>query len=125
MSIPVARWPYALLAVLAGATTLDETPEAAELLLCAAVAVWLAGWTALKTTKAQLHAVFSVGLIVLAGALVALNPLFGFLTPVPYFYVFRTMPWPWQPVGVAATAFVAGTAQAYGIDKTTVTGVLI
>ncbi|MET9231205.1 sensor histidine kinase [Lentzea sp. NPDC003310] len=122
MSIPVARWPYALLAVLAAATTLDQRPEPAEFVLCAAVAVCLAAGMAWRTGHPW---VFAVGLTVLTGALIALNPLFGFLTPVPYFYAFRTVAFPWQPVVVAFVAATAGTAQAYGVDKSTLGGVAI
>ncbi|RDI17949.1 sensor histidine kinase [Lentzea flaviverrucosa] len=121
MSIPVARWPYVLLALLALATTLDQRPALAELVLCVVVAAWLAAGTALRVRPW----VVAVGLTVLTGALVVLNPLFGFLTPVPYFYTFRTIAFPWQPVGVAAVAVVAGTAQAYGVDKSTAGGVAI
>lgn len=121
MSIPVARWPYVLLALLALATTLDQRPALAELVLCAVVAAWLAAGTTLRIRPW----VVAVGLTALTGALVVLNPLFGFLTPVPYFYTFRTIAFPWQPVGVAAVAVVAGTAQAYGVDKSTAGGVAI
>ncbi|MFD4644424.1 sensor histidine kinase [Lentzea sp. NPDC058436] len=122
MSIPGARWPYVLLALLAAATFLDRRPEPAELVLCVCTAAWLAVGT---TTKAVRPWVSAVGLTVLTGALVVLNPLFGFLTPVPYYYTFLAIPFPWQPVGVAAVAAVAGTAQSYAIDKSTVGGVAI
>ncbi|GHH31744.1 sensor histidine kinase [Lentzea cavernae] len=122
MSIPGARWPYVLLALLAAATFLDRRPEPVELALCACTAVWLVVGTKLDTARPW---VFAVGLTVLTGALVVLNPLFGFLTPVPYYYTFRTVAFPWQPVGVAVVAAVAGTAQAYGVDKSTVGGVAI
>ncbi|SER01645.1 sensor histidine kinase [Lentzea albida] len=120
MSIPGARWPYVLLVLLAAATLLDQRPEPAELVLCACTAAWLAVGS---TTKVAPPWVFAVGLTVLTGALVVLNPLFGFLTPVPYYYTFRTVAFPWQPVGVAAVAAVAGTAQSYAIDKSTAAGV--
>jgi signal transduction histidine kinase len=122
MSIPVARWPYVLLVVLAAATALDERPEPAELVLCAVMAAWLAAGMAFGTVRPW---VIGIGLTALTAALVALNPLFGFLTPVPYVYAFRTLAFPWQPVGVAAVAAVAGTAQAYGVDRSTVGGVVI
>lgn len=122
MSIPVARWPYVLLALLAAATTLDQRPVLAELVLCAVVAGWLAAGMALRTARPW---VFAAGLTVLTGALVVLNPLFGFLTPVPYFYTFRTVAFPWQVPGVALVGAIAGTAQAYGIDKSTAGGVAI
>ncbi|MCR3754137.1 sensor histidine kinase [Lentzea californiensis] len=121
MSIPVARWPHVLLALLALATTLDQRPVLAELVLCVVVAAWLAAGTTLRIRPW----VVAVGLTALTGALVVLNPLFGFLTPVPYFYTFRTIAFPWQPAGVAAVAVVAGTAQAYGVDKSTAGGVAI
>ncbi|WP_394617621.1 sensor histidine kinase [Lentzea sp. JNUCC 0626] len=122
MSIPVARWPYVLLALLAAATTLDQRPEPEELLLCAGVAAWLAAGMTLKWRHQWM---FAAGLTVLTGVLVILNPLFGFLTPLPYVYVFRTIAFPWQPAAVATVAAIAGTAQAYGIDKSTFEGVVI
>ncbi|MFD5826222.1 sensor histidine kinase [Lentzea sp. NPDC060358] len=122
MSIPGARWPYVLLVLLAAATTLDRRPEAAELVLCAVMAAWLAAG---MTVRRPAPWVYGVGLTVLTAALVALNPLFGFLTPVPYYYAFRTLSFPWQPAGVAAVAAVAGTAQAYGVDKSTPAGVAV
>ncbi|HEX7304143.1 sensor histidine kinase [Lentzea sp.] len=122
MGIPVARWPYVLLMLLAAATTLDDRPEAAELVLCAVMAAWLAAGMTFRRPPPW---VYGVGLTALTAALVVLNPLFGFLTPVPYFYAFRTLAFPWQPVGVAAVAAVAGTAQAYGVDKSTLGGVAI
>ncbi|SDH08428.1 Signal transduction histidine kinase [Lentzea fradiae] len=121
MSIPVARWPYVLLVVLAAATFMDRRPEPLELVLCAVTAGWLAAGMAAWVRPW----VFGVGLTAVTAALVVFNPLFGFLTPVPYFYAFRTLTFPWQPVGVAAVAVVAGTAQSYAVDKSTPVGFAI
>jgi signal transduction histidine kinase len=60
----------------------------------------------------------------LSMVLVIRDPWFGFFTPAGYIYAFRLLRWPGQLAGVAAVAVVAGTAQAYGIDKSTLIGVL-
>ncbi len=52
-------------------------------------------------------------------------PLFGLFTPVPYFYAFSLLAWPGQLTGVAATAVVAGLAQASTIDESTPAGRLL
>ena len=63
-------------------------------------------------------------LLLLAAILVTREPWLGFLAPAGYVYAFRVLRWPWQPVGVGAVAAVAGTAQAYGVDKTTTVGLI-
>jgi signal transduction histidine kinase len=68
--------------------------------------------------------VFFAGLIAITAVLVVRVPWFGFFTPACYFFAFRVLPWPWQPVGVAATAVVAATAQSYGLDKATPVGLV-
>lgn len=123
--------PYGLLIVLAGFTTAMKrsTPGSLliDLVLCAVVAAWILwmftlhpGWQA----RPKLMAVFVAGVMVLTLALVIRDPWFGFFTPAGYYFSFRLLPWPWLLAGVAASAVVAGTAQASGIDKTTVFGAL-
>ncbi|MCA2229354.1 sensor histidine kinase [Nonomuraea aurantiaca] len=138
MSDPAARWPvlvtvgpYALLALLAGVTvaikrSAGESPLI-DLVLCALMAAWMLGVFTLRPAwreRVPVMAVFFTVLILLTAILVVRDPWFGFFTPAAYVYAFRVLPWPWEPVGVAAVAMVAGTAQAYGVDKTTPVGLI-
>ncbi|MFI7132298.1 sensor histidine kinase [Nonomuraea sp. NPDC050153] len=135
MSDPVARWPvslivgpYALLALLAGVTVAVKGSGASlivDLALCALVAAWMLGVFTLRPAwrgRPPVMAVFFTVLILLTAILVIRDPWFGFFTPVGYVYAFRVLRWPWEAVGVGAVGVVAGTAQAYGVDKTTVVG---
>ncbi|MFI6028126.1 sensor histidine kinase [Amycolatopsis magusensis] len=117
--------PYALLAVLAVATVpirwADGRSPVADLVLCALVAGWLhvvnrhpAWWE-----RPRVMAVFFAVLVVLLAVLVIRAPWFGFFTPAAYLYAFRVLPWPWQLAGVGAVAVLAGTAQAYAVDRST------
>ncbi|MFG6192600.1 sensor histidine kinase [Nonomuraea sp. JJY05] len=138
MSEPAARWPvaltvgpYALLALLTGLTVAVKSSAGAslivDLVLCALMAAWMLGVFTLRPAwreRPPVMAVFFAVLILLTAILVVRNPWFGFFTPAGYVYAFRLLPWPWQPVGVGAVAVVAGTAQAYGVDRTTAVGVV-
>jgi signal transduction histidine kinase len=136
MSDPAARWPaslivgpYVLLALLARITVAVKDSGASllvDLVLCGVLAAWMLVVFTLRPAwreHAPMMAVFFTVLILIIAILVIRNPWFGFFTPVAYLYAFRLLRWPWQPVGVAAAAVVAGTAQAYGVDKTTLVGV--
>jgi signal transduction histidine kinase len=127
----VAVAPYALLAVLAAATVAIRRAQgdspAADLVLCALAAVWLAGMFTFRPAwrqRPRVMAVFFTGLVVIMAVLVVRAPWFGFFSPVAYFYAFRLLPWPWQQAGIAAVAVVAGTAQSYGVDLGTLVGLL-
>ncbi|MGV9376122.1 sensor histidine kinase [Nonomuraea sp. NPDC003707] len=136
MSDPPARWsvaltvgPYALLALLTGVTVAIKGSAGesliVDLVLCALMAAWMLGVFTLRPAwreRAPVMAVFCAVLILLMAILAIRDPWFGAFTPAGYVYVFRLLRWPWQPVGVGAVAVVAGTAQAYGVDKTTVAG---
>jgi signal transduction histidine kinase len=123
--------PYTLLAALAVVTvairwSAGQSPVI-DLALCALAAVWLLwvftlhpAWRA----RPPVMAVFFTVLIVIMAVLVVRAPWFGFFTPAGYIYAFRILPWPWQQAGVAAVAMVAGTAQAYGVDKSTLLGLI-
>ncbi|MFI6738569.1 sensor histidine kinase [Nonomuraea sp. NPDC050451] len=138
MSDPAARWPvaltagpYALLALLTGLTVAVKSsagaPLIVDLVLCALMAAWMLGVFTLRPAwreRAPVMAVFFAVLILLTAILVIRNPWFGFFTPAGYVYAFRLLRWPWQPVGVGAVAVVAGTAQAYAVDRTTAVGLL-
>ncbi|MFI9840843.1 sensor histidine kinase [Nonomuraea sp. NPDC051941] len=136
MSDPPARWsvaltvgPYALLAMLTGVTVAIKGSAGesliVDLVLCALMAAWMLGVFTLRPAwreRAPVMAVFCAVLILLMAILAIRDPWFGAFTPAGYVYAFRLLRWPWQPVGVGAVAVVAGTAQAYGVDKTTVAG---
>lgn len=143
MSDPAARslpqWsalltvgPYALLMLLTGVTLAVKRSAGASLLidliLCALLAAWMLGCFTLRParrTQVRPMAVFFTVLLLLTAILVLRDPWFGFFTPVLYLCAFRVLHWPWQPVGVAAVGMVAGTAQAYGVDKTTLVGLIV
>ncbi|WP_246083039.1 sensor histidine kinase [Nonomuraea diastatica] len=121
--------PYALLAFLTVVTVADRraagTPLLMDLVTCTLLAVWMLGYQTLRPASRErmpVMAVFFTVLVLLWAALVVRAPWFGFFTPAVYIYAFRILPWPWQPVGVAAVGLVAGTAQAYGVDKSTAVG---
>ncbi|MEV4112175.1 sensor histidine kinase [Nonomuraea sp. NPDC049695] len=138
MSEPTARWPvtvtagpYALLALLAGVTVAVKRSAGESLLidlaLCALMAAWMLGVFTLRPAwreRVPVMAVFFTVLILLMAILVIRDPWFGFFTPAAYVFAFRVLRWPWEPIGVGAVAVVSGTAQAYGVDKTTAVGLI-
>ncbi|MGP3929296.1 sensor histidine kinase [Nonomuraea sp. KM88] len=138
MNDPVARWPvltavgpYALLAFLTAVTVAgrpaSDASRLTDLVLPALLAAWMLGVYTLRPAwrrRVRVMAVFFAVLVVLWAILVVRSPWFGFFTPAVYIYGFHVLPWPWQPVGIAAVGAVAGTAQAYGVDKTTVAGLV-
>ncbi|MFD2349846.1 hypothetical protein ACFSTC_11470 [Nonomuraea ferruginea] len=69
--------------------------------------------------------VFVAGLLVITAVLVIRHPLFGLFTPAAYIYSFTVLRWPWRLLGVAATAVLAGTAQASNIPTTDVLGLTL
>lgn len=138
MNDPLARWPkalivgpFVLLALLTGVTVAVRHAEGASLVvdlaLCGVLAALLGGFTVRPDWRERVPvmAVFVAALTLLTAFLVIRNPWFGFFTPAAYFYAFRLLRWPWQPVGVAAVAVVAGTAQSYGVDKASLSGLAI
>jgi signal transduction histidine kinase len=56
--------------------------------------------------------------------LVIRDPWFGLFTPAGYFYSYRFFSWPSELAAISGVAIVAGTAQAAGVPKTNVYGVL-
>ncbi|WP_112274605.1 sensor histidine kinase [Lentzea terrae] len=126
--IRLSWWPFALLAALTAAWTIGWAATLADLILAASVALWMLAPHALRPDwqeRAWVRMTFCVVLVLFAAVLVLKNPLFGFFTPVAYFWAFRLVGWPWQLVAVAAVAVVAGTAQSYGVDRTTLGGVAL
>lgn len=124
--------PYVLLLVLAGVTVgvkyAQPRSMAVDLVLCAVTAAWLLGMFTLRPAwrvRPLPMAVFFAGFVALLATLVVRDSWFGFFCIAGYFFAFGVLPWPWRLAGVSAVAFLAGTAQASGVDKSTTGGVLI
>jgi signal transduction histidine kinase len=124
--------PYALLAVLVVFTAVSERSKGRPLLvdmaLCALAAVWMLGMFTLRPARRERPvpmAVFFTVLVAIIAVLVVRHPWFGCFTPALYLYAFRVLRWPWELPGVAAVAVLSGTAQAYGVDKSSLGGVLV
>jgi signal transduction histidine kinase len=125
-SVTVTAVPYALLAILVVVTVAGKRSAGESLLidlaLCALAAAWMLWVFTLHPAwrgRVPVMAVFFTVLTVIMAVLVIRDPWFGLFTPAGYIYAFRVLRWPWQSVGVALVAMVAGTAQAYGVDKGT------
>jgi signal transduction histidine kinase len=123
--------PYALLAVLLIVTVIIKHSAVGSLVidvaLCASAAVWMLWLFTLHPAwrdHTGLMAVFFTGLMAIMAVLVLRDPWFGCFMPVAYVYAFRLLPWPWMLPGAAAVALMAGTAQAYSIDKATFVGLM-
>ncbi|GAA1313893.1 histidine kinase [Planotetraspora silvatica] len=130
--VPATVLPYALLAILVVVTVVAKRSAGESLLidlaLCALAAAWMLWVFTLHPAwreRTRVMAVFFTVLIAIMAVLVARDPWFGFFTPAGYIYAFGVLRWPWEPVGVAAVAMVSGTAQAYGVEKTSLFGVTI
>lgn len=123
--------PYVSLAVLVGVTVVVKYSAVGSLLadlgLCALAAAWMLVMFTLRPAwrdRTPAMVVFFAVLMAIVAVLVIRDPWFGFFAPAGYFYAFRVLRWPWLPAGVAVVAMIAGTAQAYALDKNTVAGVL-
>ncbi|MBP2471572.1 signal transduction histidine kinase [Crossiella equi] len=117
--------PYVLLAALAAVIATVREEPTTDLVLCGVLGLWLLAFVTVRPVWHQgdgPRAVFVTGLLAVLAVLVVRAPEFGFFAPVGYLFVFRLLRWPWQPVGVAVMAVLAGTAQASGIDKSTAFG---
>jgi signal transduction histidine kinase len=117
--------PYTLLALPVAILAIVEGWAGGSLLidlgLCGLAAAWMLGMFTLRPgwwDRPRIMGVFVAGLLVITAVLVARHPAFGLFTPAPYIYSFTVLRWPWRLLGVAATAVLAGTAQASGIPKT-------
>jgi signal transduction histidine kinase len=124
--------PYILLGALTAFTVTQKHSHGGSLRidlgLCALAAVWMLWMFTLHPAwrvRPRVMAVFFTVFVAIMAILVIRDPWFGFLTPAGYFYAFGVLRWPWRLAGVAAVAVVAGTGQAYGIDKATVLGVIV
>jgi signal transduction histidine kinase len=124
--------PYGLLALLVAFTVVTKRSAPGSLLidlvLCGLAAAWMLWMITLHPAwrdRPRLMGVFLAGLVPVMMALVIHDSWFGFFTPAGYVYAFSLLAWPWELVGVASVAVVAGTAQASGIPKDTVYGVAV
>ncbi|HXO25284.1 MAG TPA: sensor histidine kinase [Streptosporangiaceae bacterium] len=124
--------PYGMLVfcVLLSFTIDEPGPNAriAGLILAALSAAWMLGVYTLHPAwrrRPRLMAVFVTVLILLGALLILDNTLFGVYTFTIYFFVIRYLVWPWRLLGAAAVGLLAATSQAYGVNKDTLTGVLI
>jgi signal transduction histidine kinase len=124
--------PYVVLAILVAFTVLLKRSAGRSLLidvgLCALLAAWILWMFTLHPAwrvRPRPMAVFFTGLIVIMAVLVLRDTWFGFLAIPGYVFAFAVLRWPWRLAGVAAVAVLAGTAQAYGVDKTALLGVTI
>lgn len=124
--------PYALLALLVAILLVVEDWAGGSLLvdlsLCALAAAWMLGMFTLRPGwwgRPRTMGVFVAGLLVITAVLVIRHPLFGLFTPAAYIYSFTVLRWPWRLLGVAATAVLAGTAQASNIPKTDALGLTL
>ncbi len=123
--------PYLLLGLLVIVTVAEKHARphsmGIDLALCALTALWMLWMFTLHPAwrvRPRPMTVFFIGFAAILLVLVVRDPWFGFLTPAGYFYAFSVLRWPWRLAGVASIAFVAATAQASPIDKSTVGGVL-
>jgi signal transduction histidine kinase len=96
-----------------------------NLLLCLVAAVWsLAALHPALRGRAPVMAVFVAGVIAISFVLVIRDPWFGFYAYAGYVYSIVLLPWPWQLLGVAATAVVTATAQTTGLHRATPVGLV-
>src|SRR5580658_5067136 len=124
--------PYILLGALAAFTVTQKHADGGSLRidlgLCALALVWMLWMFTLHPAwrvRPRVMAVFFTVFVAIMAILVIRDPWFGFLTPAGYVYAFGLLRWPWRLAGVAAVAVVAGTGQAYGINKDTALGVIV
>jgi signal transduction histidine kinase len=93
--------------------------------LAAAWMLWMYTLHPAWRNRPRMMALFITVLLVIGALLVVDNTVFGIYTFTIYFYVMRFLPWPRRLLGAAAVGLIAGTSQAYGVNKDTVDGVLI
>src|SRR3954470_11026401 len=123
--------PYVLLAILTGVTVAIRRSNGdsfvIDLALCTLTAAWMLWMFTLHPAwreRPRVMGLFVGVLIVLMAVLVTRDPWFGLFTPAGYFYSFRFFSWPSELAAITGVSIVAGTAQAAGVPKTSVYGVL-
>jgi signal transduction histidine kinase len=131
------RWtvtvlPYGLLAFCAALTLVIKGPgrnSALDLILCGLAAAWMLAMFTLRSPawreNHRAMGVFLIGLILIIVILVFRDPWFGFFAPGGYFYAFNLLDWPWRLFLAAGVAVIAGTGQAYGVNKSTLFGAFL
>ncbi len=100
----------------------------AGLILSGLAAAWMLWMFTLHPAwryRPRVMALFITVLILIGALLVLDNTTFGIFTFTIFFYVITFMVWPWRLLGAAGVGLVAATSQAYGVNKHTVSGVLI
>jgi signal transduction histidine kinase len=122
--------PYAMLAFCVLLDLVIDGPHRTALYVDGGLSALAAAWMLWMYTlhpawrdRVPRMAVFVTGLLVIGALLVITNTLFGIYTFTIFLYAQR-LPWPWRQWAVAAVAVLAGTSQAYGVNKTTATGLL-
>ncbi|MFC3503010.1 sensor histidine kinase [Micromonospora krabiensis] len=116
--------PYVGLAVGALLTAAAPAPTGLSLVpdpfLAVAVACWVAWFVNLHpdwVTRRGLMAVYYVGLLAFATALVLDSPWYGFFAWIGFLHSVMALHGRWRFVGVAATAVLLGTAQGGGLPS--------
>jgi len=102
--------------------------ERTELILSLLAAAWMLWMFTLHPAwrhRPGVMALFITVLIVIGALQVLDQTVFGIFTFTIFFYVITFMVWPWRLLGAAGVGLVAATSQAYGVNKYTVSGVLI
>ncbi|WBB66216.1 sensor histidine kinase [Micromonospora sp. WMMD812] len=116
--------PHVGLSVGALLTAAAPAPEGLSLVpdpfVAVATACWVAWFVNLHpgwATRRTLMAVYYVGLLAFAAALVLDSPWYGFFAWVGFLHSFLALHGRWRFVGVAATAVLLGTAQGGGLPS--------
>jgi len=107
---------------------LVRNAQLVALILSALSAAWMLWMYTLHPAwrrRPRVMAVFVTVLIVLGALLVLDATIFGIYTFTIYFFVLRYLVWPWRLLGAAAVGVLAGTSQAYGVNKDSLSGVLL
>jgi signal transduction histidine kinase len=122
--------PYVALAVSAVLAWLFPFPSSptAVFVLVIGAALWMLWWVTLHPRwedRRSLMAVYYVGLIGFIGALVILNPLFGFFAFAGYLHAIYALRGAWRMVGVGATAIFSSLSQVGGVGTVRAPGGLL
>jgi len=126
----LAVLPYAALVfcVLLSLWTPEKKGLVAGLILSGLAAAWMLWMFTLHPAwryRPRVMALFITVLILIGALLVLDNTVFGIFTFTIFFYVITFLVWPWRLLGAAGVGLLAATSQAYGLNKHTVSGVLI
>jgi signal transduction histidine kinase len=117
----MAILPYLMLVVSLSATALMPVSRPAlpaALILSATVAAWILWVFALHPSwrdRRGIMTVFLVVLLALTGALVTIDPWFGFFAFTCYFYAFWVTAGSWRAISVCVVGIFVGTSQSGGL----------